>query len=156
MHGIPEEELTPFHWSAGLVLHPQFTVATSRYQRLKKMEGNKHLWALSYLYAGQLEALTASFDLFSRGQQYCDVELNVYKRSQHGLCLSSFERFNPHVSGFQQLPWMANVMGLGMPTRGMHSRSMLNNTFLSCEPLFPPKQACGLSPAAERVWLASP
>lgn len=104
----------PLYWSAGLVLHPLFARRTARYQRTKHMEHNKHLWGLSYFSGGQLQSITDSFELFSRGQQYCDVELNVYKRSRHGLCLSSFERFNPHISsGFQQLPWMANVNGLG-------------------------------------------
>jgi hypothetical protein len=45
------------------------------------------------------------------------VRLNVYKQSAAGLCLSSFEMFNPHVCAFQQLPWVANVGGVGVWTQ---------------------------------------
>lgn len=38
--------------------------------------------------------------------------MNIYKRD--GLVLSSFEKFNGSRAGYQQLPWIANLDGVGM------------------------------------------
>eukprot|EP01034_Spumella_vulgaris_P033368 gene33368-41179_t len=63
---IPSTEVTPFYWSAGLILHPDFTVDTKRYQNLKQMQHNKHLWPLSWLSEGPLQGITDSFQIFSK------------------------------------------------------------------------------------------
>ena len=47
----------------------------------------------------------------SSGQIYAGVILCVYKQPG-GLCLTSFENFNPAICSFQQIPWMANVSGV--------------------------------------------
>lgn len=108
------DEYVPLCWSAGLIVHPLFVQKTRLYQRRKHMSKNTHLWPLAYgvltdnFYASSMEKYTH----FSSGQLYTDFDLNVYKEPTRGLVLSSFELFNVHNAGFQQLPWMANVSGI--------------------------------------------
>jgi len=49
--------------------------------------------------------------LLSEGQAYTGLLLTVFKRSQQGLLLSSFQRFSPQRVAFQQQTWMACVDG---------------------------------------------
>jgi hypothetical protein len=107
-------ELVPLYWSAGLILHPSFAKETRRYQKRKKMGNNTHLWPLSFVSSSYLSRLCSSYPLFSKGQQYTGIRLNVFKRNGEGLCLSSFERFNTQGCSFQQISWMANVSGVGV------------------------------------------
>ena len=50
---------------------------------------------------------------WSAGQNYTGIELNLYK-APGGLILSSFEKYNVGLCGYQQMPWMANVSGVGV------------------------------------------
>jgi hypothetical protein len=47
---------------------------------------------------------------------YVGVTLNVFKR-RGGLLLTSFEHFNLGACSFQQMPWMANIDGVGVWTQ---------------------------------------
>lgn len=53
------------------------------------------------------------FSLFSKGQNYTGIVLNLYK-SPGGLLLASFEDYNVGLCGYQQLPWIANISGVGV------------------------------------------
>lgn len=128
--GVPVSELVPFYWSAGLVTHPEYVGETRAFQTQKGMEKNEHLSALDlekfYLW-GSMKGSMARYCTISKGQMYTDIELNVYKQPQHGLLLTSFEKFNPHCASFQQLPWIANVSGVGVWSQaGSGSESFLN------------------------------
>lgn len=113
------DEFTPLYWSAGLITHPKFFRRTRAFQRAKKMDNNKHLWPLANflipdgLFARQFDY----YELFSSGQMYTDMDLSVFKDPREGLVLSSFELYNAHNCGFQQLPWIANVAGLPVWTQ---------------------------------------
>ena len=111
--GIPELEKVPFLWSAGLLVHPDFVSLTKRYIALKKMQNNETLWPLKLISTGLAPSLASWLDRLSRGQLYSDVVFNVYKRDD-GLCMSSFETFNVGKAGFQQLPWIVNLDGIGV------------------------------------------
>ncbi len=50
---------------------------------------------------------------WSKGQNYTGIKLTMYK-SPGGLILSSFDKYNVGLCGFQQMPWMANVGGVGV------------------------------------------
>ena len=52
------------------------------------------------------------FGSYSEGQCYSDITLHLCKYGN--LMLTSFEKYNVGKCGFQQLPWMANVNGLGI------------------------------------------
>lgn len=123
-------ELVPFYWSAGLVTHPDYVSDTRAFQKQKGMHKNEHLSALSYesMYLwGSMQGSMARYSTISKGQMYTDIELNVFKHPQQELLLSSFERFNPHCASFQQLPWIANVSGVGVWTQaGTGSDGFLN------------------------------
>lgn len=126
MYGeIEDEEVTPFYWSAGLVLHPQFARDTKQYQNMKQMHHNKHLWPVAWIPTGMMSSLSNSLHILTRGQVYCDINLNIYKKSSYGLCLTSFEHFNPHFAGFQQLPWIANLCGIGACDHLLFSFSLI-------------------------------
>jgi hypothetical protein len=114
VEGVPELELVPFYWSAGLITHPDFVKDTKRYQKLKNMTNNESLAALSYMFATPLASIMKDWCTVSMGQAYTGFELKVYKRWAHNLCLSSFIDYNRHKSSFQQLPWMANIAGVGV------------------------------------------
>lgn len=112
---VPLEERVPFYWSAGLITHTRFIRDTLAYHRQKHMQKNVHLWPLTYLPPRIAEAAVARFSHFSHGQCYAGVTLNVYK---HGdACLTSFERYQGGVCGYQQLPWIANCGGVGVWTQ---------------------------------------
>jgi hypothetical protein len=55
---------------------------------------------------------------------YTDTTLNVYK-TDGGLVLSSFENFNSRCAGFQQLPWMANISGIGIRTQSYGEKNSI-------------------------------
>lgn len=50
---------------------------------------------------------------WSKGQNYTGICLNIYK-APGGLMLSSFEEYNVGLCSYQQIPWMANISGVGM------------------------------------------
>jgi hypothetical protein len=108
------DEYTPFYWSAGLITHPLIASRTRHYQRKKHLEKNKHLWPVAYFFFSDHSFLSNMeyYDHFSCGQMYTGIKLNLYKRPNHGLIVSSFSLYNPHYCGFQQLPWMINLKGI--------------------------------------------
>lgn len=111
--GIPELEKVPFYWSAGLLVHPDFVSLTKQYISLKRMQNNETLWPLKLISSGMASPLASWLDRLSKGQIYSDVMFNAYKRIE-GLCMSSFEGFNVGKAGFQQLPWIVNLDGIGV------------------------------------------
>ena len=115
-HDVPATERVPFYWSAGLLLHPDFTRETKEYQHRKRLTKNDTLWIFSWIPSIAAAGLVRAYSPFSRGQTYCGFTLNIYKR-HGGLCLSSFERYNEGNVSFQQLPWCANIGGAGVWTQ---------------------------------------
>jgi hypothetical protein len=106
------DEYTPLYWSAGLLPHPDLARKTYYYIGLRGLKWNLSLLYFPFFTSGMCERTLRSYRQFSTGQLYAGVELNVYKRAEAGLVLTSFNLFNPHASGFQQLPWMANLNGV--------------------------------------------
>ena len=132
---ITEGERIPFYWSAGLLLHPDFTRETKEYQRRKKLNQNDTLWAFSWFPDFAAARLVKAYGPLSRGQSYCGFTLNIFKR-HGGLCLSSFERWNVGNCAFQQLPWCANIGGAGVWTQTGNGKDTIGkaftNTFNPC------------------------
>ncbi len=127
--GVSEAERIPFYWSAGLVLHPEFTKDTKAYQHRKMLNKNDFIKGIAWVPGMLASGLVRAYGPLSRGQSYCNITLNIYKR-HGGLCLSSFEKFNEGNCAFQQLPWCANIGGAGVWTQtGEGSGSALNNAF---------------------------
>jgi hypothetical protein len=127
---VPTHELVPFYWSAGLVTHPDFVTDTRKFQKRKGMQKNSHLCALEYesmFIWGSMKGSMKHYSTLSKGQMYTGIELNVFKHPQQQVVLTSFERFNPHCASFQQLPWIANVSGVGVWSQaGSGSEACLN------------------------------
>lgn len=113
------DELVPLMWSAGLIVHPAFVSKTRSYQRRKHLTKNTHLWPLasSWLSDDFFDSTMLKYTHFSCGQLYTNMHLNVYKEPAEGLVLTSFEMYNVHNAGFQQLPWIANVCGIPVWTQ---------------------------------------
>mmetsp|Transcript_846 Transcript_846/g.952 ORF Transcript_846/g.952 Transcript_846/m.952 type:complete len:330 (+) Transcript_846:57-1046(+) len=109
----PPYEVTPLQWSAGLIFHPQCVKDTLEYFYGKDLKKSRSLWPLIFIPKFLAKILSKYYFHFSAGQSYADVVLNVFKRSG-GLCLTSFERFSHGTAGYQQLPWMANIGGVGV------------------------------------------
>eukprot|EP01039_Chlorochromonas_danica_P010884 gene10884-12098_t len=114
-----KDENVPLYWSAGLITHPAMIRKTREYQRRKHLGNNTHLWplALSCLSDNCIQGTSETYHMFSLGQQYLGIKLNVFKNPRQGLLLSSFDLYNAHLSGFQQLPWMANISGVPVWTQ---------------------------------------
>lgn len=124
---VDEEELVPFYWSAGLITHPDFVDKTRVYLDRKRMLKNEGLSALTIVPASFLKGRTSHYHVLSTGQCYTGLTLNVYKEPRKQLLLSSFDAYNPHSAAFQQLPWIANVSGVGVWTQaGSGSEGFLN------------------------------
>ena len=123
---LQQDDLLPFYWSAGLITHPSFMQKTLRFQRRHKLLNNVHLWWLRYTI---LQWIVLSSPKISTGQMYVDAHLNVFK-GNHGLVLSSFERFNAGRAGFQQLPWLANINGVGCWTQSGNKNSVAEFSML--------------------------
>ena len=120
---IALSERAPFYWSAGLITHSSFVRDTLAYQRQKGLQKNVHLWPLRFLPPMWSECLMSRFRHFSHGQCYTGMSLNVYKKRT--LLLTSLEYHEQEgMSGYQQLPWIANVGGIGVWTQsGGHDHS---------------------------------
>jgi len=130
---VPENERVPFYWSAGLLLHPNFTRETKEYQHRKRLGKNDTLFFLKWVPGIAARGLVHAYGPFSRGQTYCGLTLNIYKR-HGGLCLSSFERYNQGNVSFQQLPWCANIGGASVWTQtgDGNMKSAFTNTHNPC------------------------
>ena len=113
---IAPGERAPFYWSAGLIAHPLFTRETKQYQRDHNLNNNDTLKILAWFPDMVATRVVSMYGYFSRGQSYCDITLNVYKKAG-GLCLTSFESFSVGDVGFQQLPWCANIGGAAVWTQ---------------------------------------
>lgn len=109
-----DDECTPFYWAAGLVVHPLYSHKTRHYQQKYCLTHNAHLWPLNAFFftSGMLVRNMRHYCHFSEGQAYTDITLNVYKRAQRSLIMSSFEMFSPHRAAYQQLSWMINLAGV--------------------------------------------
>lgn len=79
--GIPSHERVPFYWSAGLVVHPDFVEETKRFQQIKHMEHQHSLWPISWMANSWWTNLNSSYEILTRGQVYCDLNLNIYKKN---------------------------------------------------------------------------
>lgn len=116
-------ELTPFVWSAGLVLHPEFAARTKEYISHKNMTNNATFGLLKFVPHRFAASLSRSLSYLSAGQSYCGVSLNIYKCSGRGnsdgsqVVMTSLDRWNVQKAGFQQLPWCLNFAGVGIWTQ---------------------------------------
>lgn len=127
----------PSYRSAGLVTHPNFIEKTKQFQHKYHLENQIHLKALSWLPDSLSRHFMSSWGHWSQGQNYTGIKLNLYK-APGGLVLSSFEMYNPGLCGYQQMPWMANVAGVGvwsgsgkMDSLGMFNVQNLYNPHVS-------------------------
>jgi len=115
---VTELEMTPFAWSAGLVVHPLFAKQTKKYLAAKHMELNDTMSALRFVPRGAAASVASSLSHLSTGQIYCGVALSVFKSAPTAaggqLVLSSFVRWNAQAAGFQQLPWCLNLADVGV------------------------------------------
>lgn len=126
--GVDLGDLAPLFWSAGLVTHPQFATITRSYIRNRYLSRNVHLWLISSFFFtdGMFARIMRQYKHFSAGQVYAGITLNVYKRPKSGIVMSSFELYNPHYCGYQQLPWMINLAGIPIWSRsGLGSESVV-------------------------------
>ena len=113
---ISPSERAPFYWSAGLITHSSFIRDTLTYQQQKGLQKNVHLWPLRFLPSMWSEHLLSRFRHFAHGQCYTGMSLNVYKK--RSLLLTSLEYLEQEgLCGYQQLPWIANVGGIGVWTQ---------------------------------------
>lgn len=108
-------ELIPFFWSAGLLAHRYFLFATKAYIKYRNLEGNKHLWLLSWLNTSVVDYLMKSYKQWTAGEAYVGMKYNIYKHDE--LLLTSFEKCNGGTCGYQMLPWIANFDGIGVWTQ---------------------------------------
>lgn len=118
---------TPLFWSAGLVVHHKYANRTRAFQAKYKMQHNQHLWPLSFFFFtdSALRKTMKCYRHFSSGQKYTGIVLNVYKDASYGLVMTSFQMYNPHYCGFQQMPWMINLGGVPVYSRsGLGSESI--------------------------------
>jgi len=72
-------EMTPFIWSAGLVLHPSHAAQTKRFLAKKHLKNNATLSALKFVPQALAGSLATSLSHLSAGQSYCGVTLKVFK-----------------------------------------------------------------------------
>ena len=110
-----KRHLIPLYWSAGLLVHPSLAVSTKSYVQQFQLQHNVHLWPLAWVSSGLTDRLSHSYQAWTTGQCYIGIKLNVYKHDE--LLLTSFEKFNGGTCGFDQLPWIANIDGIGVWTQ---------------------------------------
>lgn len=110
-----KKHLIPLYWSAGLLVHPSLAVRTKAYVEEFCLQHNVHLWPLAWISSGLTDTLSHSYEAWTTGQCYVGIRLNVYKHDE--LLLTSFEKFNGGTCGYQQLPWIANIDGIGVWTQ---------------------------------------
>jgi hypothetical protein len=110
---VERSERSPLQWTAIGPNHPACVKDTLKYLRRKDLIRTRKFWPLAFLPQFLAEKMMTYFFHFSGGQNYADVTLNVFKR-QGGLCLTSFEMFNHGSASVHQLPWMANIGGVGV------------------------------------------
>ena len=96
------DELTPFAWSAGLVLHPSFAEQTKRYLAKKHLTANRSLGALRLVPSALAGSLAAGLAHLSAGQSYCGVRLKIFKSAV--VCVKVGAGAVPRVKGDGQTP----------------------------------------------------
>ena len=128
-------DIVPFYWSAGLVTHPDFIADTKEYHTTHDMKRNVHLGSLKWLPRQLAGGVAGHMGRISKGQNYSGVTLNVWK--QGACCLSSFEKYNAGLCGFQQNPWMCNLEGVALWTASGRSKKGvagfgMTHSFMPC------------------------
>ena len=108
-------ELIPLFWSAGLLAHSKFVHSTKSYVSHRNLKRNTNLWSLSWTSGSVTDYLTAAYRKWTSAYCYAGLQLNVYKHDE--LLLSSFDKFNGGTCSYQQLPWIANIDGVGIWTQ---------------------------------------
>lgn len=93
--------------------HPDFIDRTKRFQKKHDLVHHPHLKPLAFLPSFAAESFMTSMSHWARGQNYTGINLSLYK-APGGLMLSCFEGYNVGFCGYQQLPWIANIDGLGV------------------------------------------
>lgn len=116
--------------------HPDYIERTRRFQHKFGLSQHPHLMPLSFLPRRWSHFLMDSMSHWSKGQNYTSVNLTVYK-APGGLMLSSIQKYNVSLCGFQQMPWMANVSGVGVWSQSGSSTSKfayfdITNIFSPC------------------------
>ena len=115
------EEVIPLYWSAGLLIHPNFLHQNTCYIYRKGLCCNSQLCFIPFLSCVSCCCHTAccccrsgaqQLDHLLSGQVYLGITTHFFKRPKHGLILSSFQSFNPHITGYQQIPWFCNLAGI--------------------------------------------
>lgn len=98
-------------------MHPDFVEGTGLYRSACHLAGS-FMDILKYLHTLglSLRSISESIGVLTCSQKYCDVDLHVYKSQDRRAVLTSFQRFNPGKMLFQQIPWCANVDGVGVFT----------------------------------------
>jgi hypothetical protein len=107
------DEFTPFYWSSGLIMHPKLAEKSFNYINKFNLQKAHNISFIPMF--GTSAAFTTAMKTaqqFSRGQMYCGIKLNLYRKPNVGLIMSSLNLFNPHVANFQQMPWMINLNGV--------------------------------------------
>jgi hypothetical protein len=125
--GVEKLERSPLQWTAIGPNHPACVKDTLKYIRRKDLIRNRNFWPLAFLPEFLAKRMMTHFFHFSSGQNYADVTLNVFKR-QGGLCLTSFEMFNHGSASVHQLPWMANIGGVGIWSQSGSDKLSFTNT----------------------------
>ncbi len=121
-------EHIPFYWSFGVMTDSAIIEMTKRYVDRYGLNDNKDLWPLHMWGSPIISSFKDSnqYTHLTMGQRLLDVKLTVYKMPN--LVLSSFDLYNCHYVGFQQVPWCANVGGFPVYSRtgpGMSTKTML-------------------------------
>jgi hypothetical protein len=117
--GLTRDKLVPMFWSAGLIFHPKIIQLSAMFAKSHNLTNlNKEFKMFSepvrgvFVSKSILADASQVFKHFAQGQVYTGIKLKVYKQPKHGLVMTSFQQFNPHYCGYQQLPWMVNVDGV--------------------------------------------
>jgi hypothetical protein len=75
-------------------------------------------------------AIMSAVSHLSRGQNYTNVRLNVFKSSAKKVVLTSFEEHNVGLMAYQCMAWAAYIGGCGVWTQtGVLNRKCEINTF---------------------------
>jgi hypothetical protein len=115
-------ESLPLEWSAGLLIHPEYLQKNTDYICSTGLCCNSSLCIIPCLpFVNCLCSYSClslcngkeQFHHVLKGQSYCGLSMQTYKKPSSGLILSSFKLFQPHTTtSFQQVSWMGNLAGI--------------------------------------------
>jgi hypothetical protein len=115
-------ETLPLEWSAGLLIHPDYLQANTDYICSSGLCTNSSLCIIPCLPFVNCLCSYSCLSLCNgkeqlhhvlKGQSYCGLSMQTYKKPSSGLILSSFKVFQPHTTtSFQQVSWMGNLAGI--------------------------------------------